>query len=141
MTFNRELSEAADVRGQDRAGSVMLQVQDEPHQSIYEQADVLLAKFEATPLAQLLSQARALREEGHGRVVSYSRKVFIPLTRLCRDTCAYCTFATVPSKLKSAFLSPEEVLSIAKSGVDAGCHEALFTLGDKPELQRCAALL
>src|SRR6266567_65567 len=100
MTFGRELSEVADGRGQELAGSAMLQVRDDQHQSIYEQADVLLEKFEATPPAQLLSQARALREEGHGRVVTYSRKVFIPLTRLCRDTCAYCTFATVPSKLK-----------------------------------------
>lgn len=139
MTFSRELSEVADGRGQECAGSAMLQVRDDQHQSIYEQADVLLEKFETTLPTQLLSQARALREEGHGRVVSYSRKVFIPLTRLCRDTCAYCTFATVPSKLKSAFLSPEEVLAIARSGRDAGCHEALFTLGDKPELRYEAA--
>ncbi len=87
----------------------------------------------------MLAEAQALRQQGHGRVVSYSRKVFIPLTRLCRDTCAYCTFATTPGKVAAPFLSPDEVLAIAASGRRAGCHEALFTLGDKPELRYPAA--
>jgi FO synthase len=91
------------------------------------------------PLDGLLAEARQLREQGHGRTISYSRKVFIPLTRLCRDTCAYCTFATTPSKVASPFLFPDEVLAIAKAGERAGCHEALFTLGDKPELRYAAA--
>lgn len=90
-------------------------------------------------LEALLQRARDLRSEGHGRTISYSRKVFIPLTRLCRDTCRYCTFATTPSKLQAAYLSPEEVLAIAREGKATGCHEALFTLGDKPELRYRAA--
>jgi FO synthase len=66
-------------------------------------------------------------------VITYSRKVFIPLTRLCRDRCGYCTFATVPHRLRSLYLEPDEVLDIARRGAEAGCKEALFTLGDRPE--------
>lgn len=102
-------------------------------------ADRLLKELEDLSLADLLVRARALREAGHGRRISYSRKVFIPLTRLCRDCCAYCTFATTPSELAAAFLSPDEVLAIAQAGQRAGCREALFTLGDKPELRYAAA--
>ena len=80
-----------------------------------------------------------LRDRGHRQNISYSRKVFIPLTQLCRDTCGYCTFAKTPSRLKAAYLTPEEVLAIARAGQRAGCHEALFTLGDKPELRYAAA--
>lgn len=99
----------------------------------------LFERFETMPLDSLLSEARLLRERGHGNTISYSRKVFIPLTRLCRDTCAYCTFATTPSKLATPFLSPDDVLAIARAGKRAGCHETLFTLGDKPELRYPAA--
>ncbi|WP_106187566.1 bifunctional FO biosynthesis protein CofGH [Umezawaea tangerina] len=74
-----------------------------------------------------------LRAEGREGVVTYSRSVFIPLTRLCRDRCHYCTFATVPHKLPAAFLERDEVLEIARKGAAAGCKEALFTLGDRPE--------
>ncbi|HKS44367.1 MAG TPA: bifunctional FO biosynthesis protein CofGH [Amycolatopsis sp.] len=74
-----------------------------------------------------------LAEAGREGIITYSRKVFIPLTRLCRDRCGYCTFATVPGKVDSAFLSPDEVLEIARQGAAAGCKEALFTLGDRPE--------
>ena len=91
------------------------------------------------PLAALTARAAALRDQAHGRVVSYSRKVFIPLTRLCRDVCHYCTFATRPRTGHGAYLSPEEVLAIAQAGATAGCTEALFTLGDKPELRYGAA--
>jgi FO synthase len=83
----------------------------------------------------LTAAAAARRDAFHGRVVSYSRKVFIPLTRLCRDVCHYCTFAQPPRKGEAAFLSPDEVLAIARAGRSAGCREALFTLGDKPELR------
>src|SRR5262245_29119287 len=83
--------------------------------------------------ADLMPQAAALRDAGHGRIVSYSRKVFIPLTRLCRDVCSYCTFAHLPRPGYSAYLAPEEVVAIARAGQEAHCHEALFTLGDKPE--------
>jgi FO synthase len=88
-----------------------------------------------SPLPQLLAEAAAMRDRGHGHRVSYSPKVFIPLTRLCRDVCHYCTFAKSPSKLEKLYLEPEDVLAIARAGQAAGCHEALFTLGDKPELR------
>ncbi|RDD60409.1 5-amino-6-(D-ribitylamino)uracil--L-tyrosine 4-hydroxyphenyl transferase CofH [Ferruginivarius sediminum] len=86
-------------------------------------------------LRDLTETASALRDAGHGDVVSYSRKVFIPLTKLCRDVCHYCTFAHPPRKGERAFLTPDEILEIARQGVAAGCKEALFTLGDKPELR------
>jgi len=92
-------------------------------------------RLETTPLAELMAEAAALRDAGHGRVMSYSRKVFIPLTRLCRDVCHYCTFAEKPRAGRAAYLTPDEVLAIARAGAKAGCTEALFTLGDKPELR------
>lgn len=103
------------------------------------EAIALQAALDAERPDDLFARAVALRHEGHGRVITYSRKVFIPLTRLCRDVCGYCTFATTPRRAGTAFLSPEEVLSIARAGRDAGCREALFTLGDKPELRYAAA--
>jgi FO synthase len=107
-----------------------------------EAADLLAADGEL--LAELLSIAGAvrdagLREAGRPGVVTYSRKVFIPLTRLCRDRCHYCTFATVPHRLPAAFLERDEVLAIAREGAAQGCKEALFTLGDRPELRWPAA--
>jgi FO synthase len=76
---------------------------------------------------------------GHGAVVTYSRKVFLPLTQLCRDVCHYCTFAKAPRAVKAPFLSLDEALAIAQAGAKAGCKEALFTLGDKPELRYARA--
>src|SRR3978361_1667388 len=70
---------------------------------------------------------------GRPGVISYSRKVFVPLTRLCRDRCHYCTFATVPHRLPAPYLEIDEVLAIAEQGAALGCKEALFTLGDRPE--------
>ena len=67
------------------------------------------------------------------RHITFSPKVFIPLTMLCRDKCGYCTFAQAPAHLPAPFLSPEEILEIARAGAAAGCHEALFTLGEAPE--------
>ena len=99
----------------------------------------LLSGSKQAPLAELIDAAGRLRDEGHGRHISYSRKVFIPLTHLCRDVCHYCTFAERPRAGKSAYLSPNEVLAIARAGAAAGCTEALFTLGDKPELRYRAA--
>jgi FO synthase len=87
------------------------------------------------PLEDLCSEARRLRALGHGSLVTYSPKVFIPVTKLCRDVCGYCTFARPPRRGERAFMSEEEVLEVAKAGAAAGCHEALFTLGDKPELR------
>ena len=89
----------------------------------------------AAPLDELCAEARRLREEGHGVLVTYSPKVFVPLTTLCRDVCHYCTFARPPRRGERAYLSLDEVLEIARAGAGAGCHEALFTLGDKPELR------
>src|SRR5947208_2445811 len=91
-------------------------------------------------LDALCSVAARVRDAGlaaAGRpgTVTYSRKVFIPLTRLCRDRCHYCTFATTPGKVVSPFLSPEEAVDIARRGAVLGCKEALFTLGDRPELR------
>jgi len=80
----------------------------------------------------LLAEARRLRDEGWGRTVTYSRKVFIPLTTLCRDTCTYCTFAKPPGG-GGEYLTPEDVLAIARAGMAHACTEALFTLGDRPE--------
>jgi FO synthase len=95
--------------------------------------------IEHTPLVALTAQAAARRDAAHGRLVSYSRKVFIPLTKLCRDVCHYCTFAERPRAGRPAYLSPDAVLTIARAGAAAGCTEALFTLGDKPELRYRAA--
>jgi len=87
------------------------------------------------PLPELCAEARRLRDEGHGTRVTYSPKVFIPLTKLCRDVCHYCTFAQPPRRGERAFMTIDEVLSVAGAGASAGCREALFTLGDKPELR------
>ncbi len=89
--------------------------------------------------SSLCSVAEDLTIVGHGDRVSFSKKVFIPLTKLCRDVCHYCTFAQTPKKIGSAYLSMDEVLEIAQAGREAGCKEALFTLGDKPELRYGAA--
>jgi FO synthase len=87
------------------------------------------------PLQDLCAEARALRDQGHGRLVTYSPKVFIPLTKLCRDVCHYCTFARPPRRGERAYLTIDEVLAVARAGAAVGCREALFTLGDKPELR------
>jgi FO synthase len=102
-------------------------------------AEEALALADAGDLEALMPIAAALRDEGHGPLVSYSKKVFIPLTQLCRDVCHYCTFAHPPRRGEPAYLGAEQVLAIARAGARAGCKEALFTLGDKPELRYGAA--
>ena len=92
-----------------------------------------LALLPSAPLEALMPSAESLTLEGFGTVVTYSRKVFIPLTQLCRDVCHYCTFAKAPRNLKGAYLTADEVLAIARAGQAVDCKEALFTLGDKPE--------
>jgi FO synthase len=119
-SLRRALRRAADGRALDLAEAAVL----------------LAARGEA--LDELLATAGAvrdagLREAGRPGVVTYSKKVFIPLTRLCRDRCHYCTFATVPHRLPAAYLDRDEVLAIARAGAAQGCKEALFTLGDRPE--------
>lgn len=94
---------------------------------------LLLAGMEPGPA--LMRAAATVRDAAFGDRVTYSRKVFIPLTQLCRDACHYCTFAHPPRRGEAAYLTPDEVLAIARAGATAGCQEALFTLGDKPELR------
>src|SRR6266513_2349625 len=97
-------------------------------------------RFAEDPLdGELLAAAAAARDAGWGNLVTYSPKVFIPLTKLCRDVCHYCTFAGPPRPGERAYLTVDEVLEIARAGAAAGCREALFTLGDKPELRYRAA--
>jgi FO synthase len=98
-----------------------------------------LAASDTSELRPLMAASAALRDRYHGDLVSYSPKVFIPLTQLCRDVCHYCTFAHPPRPGETIYLDAEEVLAIARKGAAAGCHEALFTLGDKPELRYEAA--
>lgn len=86
-------------------------------------------------LENLMARARILRDEGHGNTITYSRKVFVPLTHLCRDVCHYCTFARVPRHIGQPFLSVDQVVALCEDGAKLGCQEALFTLGEKPELR------
>ena len=101
------------------------------------EAEILLhARGEDLDL--LLDHAGRIRDagleaSGRGKVITYSRKVFVPLTRLCRDRCHYCTFVTVPGRLESPYMSADEVLEIARKGAEMGCKEVLITLGDRPE--------
>ena len=102
----------------------------------HEGAALMTARGES--LEHLVALAGEVGERGRADVglsgvITYSRKVFIPLTRLCRDRCHYCTFAAAPARVEAPYLSPDQVLDIARSGADAGCKEALFTLGDRPE--------
>lgn len=101
--------------------------------------DILAAEVMAivgkVSLADLMQLAAEKRDAGHGAKISYSRKVFIPLTQLCRDVCHYCTFAHAPRKDQRAYLTIDEAVAVARAGRAAGCKEALFTLGDKPELR------
>src|SRR5215472_1023237 len=85
------------------------------------------------PLEPLLAAARAMCREGHSDRVSYSPKAFLPLTQLCRDNCGYCTFAKPPRPGARAYMTADEILGLARVAAQAGCREALFTLGDKPE--------
>ncbi|MER6943299.1 bifunctional FO biosynthesis protein CofGH [Nonomuraea sp. NPDC000554] len=118
--FRRALARARDGKAIDVAeATVLLHARDEHLDTLLEHASRV--------------RDAGLRAAGREGIVTYSRKVFIPLTRLCRDRCGYCTFATAPNKLPAPFLSPDEVLEIARQGAAMGCKEALFTLGDRPE--------
>src|SRR6266581_5831783 len=93
--------------------------------------------FEHTTSSELLALLRvadALRARHHGEVITYSRKIFLPLTNLCRDYCGYCTFRRDPGDPGAHTMTPDEVLAVARAGAQLGCTEALFSLGDKPEL-------
>ena len=104
---------------------------DSPNESSPERTTDLVNR----PLEELLNEAAEIRDRQFGPRVTYSPKVFIPLTKLCRDQCGYCTFAQPPARLEQPYLSPAEVLQIARRGAKHGCHEALFTLGERPELR------
>ncbi|MBI2902757.1 MAG: 7,8-didemethyl-8-hydroxy-5-deazariboflavin synthase CofG [Candidatus Methylomirabilis oxyfera] len=98
------------------------------------EAALALMRASGSHLLRLLCLASALRDTGKGRTITFSKKVFIPLTRLCRDRCGYCTFRRDPGETGDGFMTAEEVLSIASAGARLGCKEALFSLGEKPEL-------
>lgn len=102
-------------------------------------AEEALALVEVEDTEALTNRACHLRDSYHRNAVTYSRKVFIPLTYLCRDVCHYCTFAKTPKRIDHAYLSMEQVLELCREGAEYGCQEALFTLGEKPELRYKAA--
>jgi FO synthase len=107
--------------------------------ALADQADLQGAAIDAGHLRELMAQAAAIRDAGFGELITYSRKVFIPLTQLCRDVCHYCTFAQTPSKLDKPYMTADEVVAIVKDAATQGCKEALFTLGERPELRYAAA--
>jgi len=108
-------------------------------------SDALISEQQALELAsqtdthKLMSIAVHMRDQQHGKVISYSRKVFIPLTHLCRDVCHYCTFAKTPKQVESPYLTIEQAVDVARRGAKLGCTEALLTLGERPELRYRAA--
>src|SRR5690606_2468875 len=99
-----------------------------PHEAL-----ALLTDAAPESLQALCSVASTLRDTGRGRTVTFSPKVFIPLTRLCRDFCSYCTFRQDPACAEHLYMTPDQVLAVARAGERAGCTEALFTLGERPE--------
>jgi len=103
-------------------------------QPVTRESAVALIRASGRQLLRLLNLASALRDVGRGRTVSFSKKVFIPLTRLCRDRCGYCTFRRDPGEPDDGFMTAEKVLAVASAGARLGCKEALFSLGEKPEL-------
>jgi FO synthase len=102
-------------------------------------ADRFDHEFDTAALPQLMQRAARLRDAGFGEVLTYSRKVFIPLTQLCRDVCHYCTFAQTPRRIDKPYMSADEVVAIVKDAAAQGCKEALFTLGERPEQRYAAA--
>ncbi|MHB1087951.1 MAG: 5-amino-6-(D-ribitylamino)uracil--L-tyrosine 4-hydroxyphenyl transferase CofH [Acidimicrobiales bacterium] len=97
--------------------------------------DIATSELVRTPLDELSALAFAKARRAFGTTITYSPKVFIPLTKLCRDRCGYCTFAQAPAHVASPYMSLEEVMDVAQAGKEAGCTEALFTLGERPELR------
>src|SRR5680860_1564699 len=121
------------VRGMRRA---LARARDGKSLDVAEVVTLLRARGDdLTHLCELAARVRSAGLENASRagIITYSKKVFIPLTRLCRDRCHYCTFATTPGRVEAPFLSADEVLAIARQGAAMGCKEALFTLGDRPE--------
>ncbi|MCK5432872.1 MAG: 7,8-didemethyl-8-hydroxy-5-deazariboflavin synthase CofG, partial [Gammaproteobacteria bacterium] len=108
---------------------------EKAEQGEYLSSEEALSLIDFIDFEALTHAAATIRDRGHPDLVTYSPKVFIPLTKLCRDVCHYCTFAETPKKMDRAYLTADQVLEIAHAGKKAGCHEALFTLGDKPGLR------
>ena len=127
-----DVDTATDLQSLSAVGGVPARLR--PFMALTEQESEPMSLVE-TPLESLLALASRLRDEGHGPLVTYSRKVFLPLTQLCRDVCHYCTFAKAPRQVGEPFMSVEDVLATATQGAELGCKEALFTLGEKPELR------
>lgn len=117
----------------------MLDLQKDRPNTATLSAEQALALADCRDTAALAAAARRVRDAGHGNIVTYSRKVFIPLTQLCRDVCHYCTFAQTPRHIPQAYLTIERVLELCHQAAGVGCQEALFTLGEKPELRYRAA--
>jgi FO synthase len=105
----------------------------------FAEAEKILAALRAVPVPELLDDACVIARAAHGATITYSPKVFIPLTKLCRDVCHYCTFAEVPQSGRRAYMTPDEVRAVARAGAEAGCGEALFTLGEEPERRYAVA--
>ncbi|MCB1688388.1 MAG: 5-amino-6-(D-ribitylamino)uracil--L-tyrosine 4-hydroxyphenyl transferase CofH [Halioglobus sp.] len=114
-------------------------LQEHLRQGIAPSDEQALSLADIDDTAALVDVAAVLRDRGHHNVITYSRKVFIPLTHLCRDVCHYCTFAQTPKKIEQPYMPVEDVLSLCREGAKMGCQEALFTLGEKPELRYRAA--
>ena len=121
----------------ERAGMTGIDQQDAPIRPPGREEIVAIAA--RSDLESLCETAAQLRDTGHGDLCTYSPKVFLPITRLCRDFCHYCTFATEPKHLDKAYMTVDEALEVARQGAAMGCKEALFTLGEKPELRHPAA--
>ena len=121
------------------ASSLLSTLQAQHQQGQLPDSTQALALADVADTKTLAALAAELRDQGFANVVTYSRKVFIPLTHLCRDVCHYCTFAQVPRKVQAPYLSIEQMLETARHGAELGCKEALFTLGEKPELRYKAA--
>src|SRR6204780_1589188 len=118
--------------GNDSSEMVRAIVRAEAGEQISREDALLL--MDSTQTAELLEAASSLRTRVKGRTISYSRKVFIPLTTLCRDYCGYCTFRRDPGEAGAHTMTPDEALAAVRKGQETGCTEALFSLGDKPEL-------
>jgi len=128
-----EYASSASWRFLQRAGLTSIDQHDAPARPL--RRDEIVSIAAQSNLETLCETAAQLRDAGHGSVCTYSPKIFLPITRLCRDFCHYCTFATTPKHLASAYMTVDEALEVARQGAAMGCREALFTLGEKPELR------
>ena len=108
---------------------------DLPELAVNQRADFSPVELETADLDELMAKAAAIRDRRWGRAITYSRKVFVPLTNMCRDSCGYCVFVKHPSSPEATIMTPEQVQSVVRAGERLGCKEVLFSLGEKPELR------